>query len=320
MSALGELERFPISVFSVVMGLGGFALALRAADDHLGLPSAGMGLAVTVVTSVLFLALLGLYGLKGARYPSAVAAEWAHPAKISFFPTLSISLILLSAAWLPHAPGLARALIVAGSSLQLVLTVAVLSAWLYQTTFEVQHSNPAWFIPLVGNVLVPIAGVSQLSAETSWFFFSVGMVFWLLLFAILLNRLIFHSPLPEKLVPTFFIFIAPPAVGFIAYLGLTGGLDPFARVLYYTALFLTLLLLVQLPRFSRVVFGLSWWAYSFPLAAVTVASALMHAHTGLPLFRLVALGLLALLTVLVAVLVVRTAAATRRHGLALEQP
>jgi tellurite resistance protein len=120
--------------------------------------------------------------------------------------------------------------------------------------------------------------------------------------------------------PTFFIFIAPPSVGFIAYLGLAGGLDPFARVLYHSALFLTLLLLVQLPRFSRVVFGLSWWAYSFPLAAVTIASALMHAHTGMALFRRIALGLLALLVVLVAVLVMRTAAATRRHGLALEPP
>jgi hypothetical protein len=35
---------------------------------------------------------------------------------------------------------------------------------------------------------------------------------------------------------------------------------------------------------------------------------------------MVTLGLLALLLVLVALLVVRTAAAIRRHGLALEQP
>jgi tellurite resistance protein len=320
MANLRELERFPISAFSVVMGLGGFALALRAADDHLALPVAGFGFAVTILTSAVFLVLAALYGLKLARFRAAVAAEWAHPAKLSFFPTLSIGLILLSAAWLPYAPGLARALILAGASLQLVLTVAVLSAWLYQTTFEIQHSSPAWFIPLVGNALVPIPGATLLSAETAWFFFSVGMVFWMMMFAILLNRLIFHSPLPDKLVPTFFIFIAPPSVGFIAYLGLVGELDAFARVLYHTALFLTLLMLVQLPRFTRVVFGLSWWAYSFPLAAVTVASTLMFARTGLPLFRLVAIGLLALLAVLVAVLLVRTAAATRRHGLALEQP
>jgi tellurite resistance protein len=317
---MSELERFPVSAFSVVMGLSGLALALRAVADHLGLASAGAGLAVTVLASAVFVAMTVLYGLKLLRFRGAVAAEWSHPAKLSFFPTFSIGLILLSAAWLPHAPELARALIVGGASFQLVLTVAVLSAWLYHTTFEIQHSNPAWFIPIVGNILVPIPGAQLLSVETAWFYFSVGLVFWVLLFAILLYRVIFHSPLPEKLMPTFFIFIAPPAVGFVSYLALVGELDPFARILYHTALFLTLLLLVQIPRFSRVVFGLSWWAYSFPLAAVTVASALMFARTGAPLFRTVALGLLALLVVLVALLVVRTAAATRRHGLALEQP
>jgi tellurite resistance protein len=317
---MSELERFPVSAFSVVMGLSGLALALRAVADHLGLGTGGAALAVTVVTSVVFVAMTALYGLKLLRFRGAVAGEWTHPAKLSFFPTFSIGLILLSAAWLPHAPDLARWLILVGSSLQLVLTIAVLSAWLYHTTFEIQHSSPAWFIPIVGNIIVPIPGAQLMSVESAWFYFSVGLVFWLLLFAVLLNRLIFHSPLPEKLMPTFFIFIAPPAVGFVSYLALTGELDPFARVLYHTALFLTVLLLVQIPRFSRVVFGLSWWAYSFPLAAVTVASALMFAHTGASLFRTVTLVLLALLVVLVAVLVVRTAAATRRHGLALEQP
>lgn len=318
MASLGELEQFPVSVFSVVMGLAGLALALGAAAGDLGLGTAP-ALAVTLLASVVFLGLAVLYAIKIVRYRPAVVAEWTHPVKLAFFPTISISLTLLAAAWLPHAPGLARALVVAGAALQLVFTIAVLSAWLYHTRFEIQHSNPAWFIPVVGNILVPIPGVALLSAETAWFFFSVGLVFWLLLFAVLFYRVIFHAPLAEKLMPTFFIFIAPPAVGFVAYLALTGTLDPFARVLYHTALFLTLLLLVQLPRFSRLPFSLSWWAYSFPLAAVTVASSLMSARTGLAFFQYVATGLLALLLFLVGLLLVRTAAATRRHGLALDE-
>ena len=77
--------------------------------------------------------------------------------------------------------------------------------------------------------------------------------------------------------------------------------------------------LVQLPRFSRIPFSLSWWAYSFPLAAITIASAFMFARTGLSLFRIIADGLLAFLLLVVGVLVVRTAAATRHHGLALDE-
>ena len=68
---------------------------------------------------------------------------------------------------------------------------------------------------------------------------------WLvvILLTIIFYRVLFHHPIDERLMPTLFILIAPPAVGFIAYTRLTGGeLDTFARVLYYSGLFLTLLL------------------------------------------------------------------------------
>lgn len=39
--------------------------------------------------------------------------------------------------------------------------------------------------------------------------------------------------------------MAPPAVGFIAYVKLTAAVDGFARVLLYTALFTALLLLAR---------------------------------------------------------------------------
>ena len=135
----------------------------------------------------------------------------------------------------------------------------------------------------------------------------------------LLHRVVFLPALPEKLMPTFFIFIAPPALAFLAYVGLTGAVDPFARVTYYTALFLTLLLLLQSPRFARLPFALSWWAYSFPVAAVTVATRVMHARTGLAFFEVLAWGLLGLLLFIVGVLVTRTSAVVRRHGLALDE-
>ncbi len=75
---------------------------------------------------------------------------------------------------------------------------------------------------------------------------------------IIFNRIIFHMPLPVKLLPTLFILIAPPAVGFLSYINLTGELDAFAHVLYNFALFLTILLLSQLPRFARLPFFISW--------------------------------------------------------------
>lgn len=78
---------------------------------------------------------------------------------------------------------------------------------------------------------------------------------FVLLFWLVLLTIIFHEPLPERLTPTLFILIAPPVAGFISYEALTGQYDPFARVLYYAALFLTLLQFTQWRRFARLRFS-----------------------------------------------------------------
>ena len=118
--------------------------------------------------------------------------------------------------------------------------------------------------------------------------------------------------------PTLFIFIAPPAVGFISWFNLSGGLDAFGRVLYFVGLFFTFLLLSQFSYFARIKFFLSWWAYSFPLAAITIATLIMAKATGLALYAWLASGLLAALTLLIAILLTRTALAIARREICVE--
>jgi len=232
---------------------------------------------------------------------------------------VSISLLLLAIAFLGIAPGVSHGLWIVGAGLHLILTLSVINTWLHHEHFEVHHINPAWFIPAVGNVLVPVAGMPLGYMELSWFFFSIGMLFWIILMTLVFNRIIFHQPLPDKLMPTLFILIAPPAVGFIAYLRLTGEIDAFARVLYFSGLFLTLLLLTQAPRFARLPFFLSWWAYSFPLAAIGIASLVMYEHSEKTGYYLIGMGLLGLLTALVILLIVRTGVAIREHGICIKE-
>jgi tellurite resistance protein len=160
--------------------------------------------------------------------------------------------------------------------------------------------------------------VHHAPAEISWFFFSVGLFFWPVLTAIIFYRLIFHGSLPERLMPTLFIFIAPPAAGFISYTRLTGGIDAFAHILYGIALFFTLLLCAQIGRFLRLRFFLSWWAYSFPLAAMTIATLIMAKATGLAFYGWLGIGLLAVLTLVIAMLLARTALAVARREICID--
>jgi tellurite resistance protein len=227
-------------------------------------------------------------------------------------------LLLLSIAAMNSYPAFSQALWFVGTVGHFFFSVAIISIWIRHPSLEINHISPAWFIPVVGNILVPIAGVAYAPAEISWFFFSIGLVFWIALFTILLYRLIFHNPLPERLLPTLFILIAPPAVGFIAYVKLTGAVDSMARILYYFALFVFILMIPQLRMLSKIKYYLSWWAYTFPMAALTIATILMYHQVQLDLFKYLALGLLIVLSGIVIVLGFMTLAAIKNKMICIE--
>ncbi|MEX0385647.1 SLAC1 anion channel family protein [Spiribacter onubensis] len=311
MSDQTRLQNLPIAFFAMVMGLSGLTLVWQKAGEVLGTPVV-IGRGLVFVVSALFALLLIAYLLKAVRHPAAVRAELDHPVKLSFFPTISISLILIGTALRHLMPMLSLWLWALGTALQLVLTIFIINRWMHEGHFQVVHMNPAWFIPAVGNILVPIAGVAHGYPSISWFFFSIGVVFWVILLTIVFYRVIFHDPLPGRLLPTLFILIAPPAAGFIAYMALVGELDTFGRIMVNIALFLTILLVTQARRFAALDFALSFWAYSFPLAAMTVALMIYHELTGTPWTLWLGGFMAAATTALIGWLVVLTGRAASR--------
>jgi tellurite resistance protein len=316
-SESARLKNFPIAWFALIMGLSGLTIAWSRAEHVFALEFA-VSPVLLGLTAALFALLTALYATKFIKYPQEVLAEFKHPVKLAFVPSFSISLLLLSIACLHAAPSVSFWLWAAGSLLHLGITLYVLSSWIHHTKYEIAHLNPAWFIPVVGNILIPVVGVHHAPADLSWFFFSLGLFFWPVLTAIIFYRLIFHASLPERFMPTLFIFIAPPAVGFISWYNLVGGLDAFGRVLYFVGLFFTLLVLSQTSYFARLKFFLSWWAYSFPLAAITIASLIMLKETGAGLYAWIAGVLLAVLTLVIAVLLARTIKAVIRREICVE--
>jgi len=312
MQTSNRLKNMPISFFGMVMGMVGLTIAWEKASEIYQF-SVAIPHTLLIQSILVFIILSGLYLYKGLKFRQALLQEWANPVKMNFIPAISISLLLFSVAFMSISMEVSRVLWASGTILHMVISLVIMNSWLHHEKYEIHHINPAWFIPAVGNAIVPLAGVPLGYAELSWFFFSIGMVFWLILMVIVFNRIIFHMPLPEKLMPTLFILIAPPAVGFLSYIKLTGELDAFAQVLYNFALFLTILLLSQLPRFARLPFFLSWWAYSFPLAAMSIASMVMAQISGQAFYGYIGLGLLFTLSALVLLLFIKTLYAAQ-HG------
>lgn len=292
------------------MGLAGLGHAWTVATPILAIPDA-VGQILLALSAMVFVILLAVYAAKLVRYPRAVAAEFGDPVQISFFPTFSISLLLLAVAALPYSRGLAMGLWAVGAALQLVLALSIINLWITRNV-DIRHTGPAWFIPVVGNIVVPQAGVPLGFIELSWFFFAVGIVFWIILFTIVLYRIIFHDQMPARFLPTLFILLAPPALGFIAYRQLTSGdeetaaLDGTARVLIGMAFFVTMLLVSMAGSFRRVPFAISWWAYTFPSAAMAVAALEYHLAVGSDWTAAIAAVLLAAATLVILAVAWRT--------------
>ena len=240
-----RLAHMPISLFGMVMGIAGFTIAMHKGESLLAWSHLASEV-FTAITFALFGVLMLAYLAKWLKHPEEVRAEFNHVMRLSFFPAISISLILLSILALESNHTLALWLWGLGTPLQLLFTLVIISNWMHHEKFQIHHSNPAWFIPIVGNILVPITGAALGFTQLSWFFFSIGLIFWIVLLTILMNRYFFHAPTPGKLMPTLFILIAPPAVGFISWHALhPSGLDDMGHILYDFALFITLMLFFQ---------------------------------------------------------------------------
>ncbi len=198
------------------------------------------------------------------------------------------------------------------------MTLYTITFWINHNQ-EVAHSNPAWFIPIVGNILVPVAGVGFVNEHILMYFFSVGLFFWVILFAVVLNRIIFHKQLAQKFMPTLFIFLAPPAVGFIAYYKMVGELDTFAMFLFNIAIFFTLLLAFMYKNFMKLKFFISWWAFVFPVAAMAIASMLMYHLTKDGTLYVLSLIMIAVTTAMTGIVLMKTLQHMKKHEICIQE-
>ena len=302
---LNRLKFFPIMMFAIIMGLSGLTIAYEKAHELFHIPSI-IGKGLLALDAISFAVILVFYVYKLLKYSGEVKKEFNHPIRINFFATVSISFLLISISFHPVSKDAAYYCFVIGTILQTYFTLRTISFWINQN-LKLDHSNPAWFIPIVGNVLVPVAGSSFVDINLLMYYFSIGMFFWIILTAILINRIIFHHQLAGKFIPTLFIFIAPPAVAFIAYVKMNGmQFDMFASFLYNLAIFFTFLLLFMYKNFLNLKFFISWWAFTFPLTAVTIASMLAFKLTHVIIYKYLALLFLIMATVVIAIVAFRT--------------
>ncbi|MGE4383107.1 MAG: SLAC1 anion channel family protein [Arcobacter sp.] len=299
-----RLQFFPIMMFATIMGLGGLTLVYERLNTIFSFPNY-LALFMLGISTFLFFLVLIFYILKLIKYKDEVKKEFSHPIRVNFFAAFSISMLILSIDYRHYYTNVSELFFIFGAIFHIFFTYYTIRFWI-NNNLEMQHSNPAWFIPIVGNLIVPIAGKGFVDDSILYFYFSIGIFFWIILFSIILNRIIFHNQFAPKFMPTLFILIAPPSIGFISYIKLTGSLDFFAQILFNLGLFFTILVFVMYKNFVKIKFFISWWAFTFPMTAVTLSTILMYELTQKGIYSIFSYVLTFITTIIVLLVAIQT--------------
>lgn len=259
----------PTSYFSMVIGTAALAISWR--NGHVsGLLPAWPGMAMGWLAGVVWVLLMGAFGVKLARYYSQFRAEVEHPILCCFISTVPMTTMLIGMVLLPELRPVGAALIVIGTVGQLLFAMWR-SAGLWRGLHVFQATTPVLMLPTLGTNFVSATAIASMGMpELATLFLGAGVMSWVVLEPPILSRLRTEPALDPKLRGVIGILLAPAFVCCNAYLQINGGhIDMIVLLLVGYGLLQLLFLLRLLPWVLEAGFTMSVWGFSFGLAAMT---------------------------------------------------
>ncbi|WP_182898301.1 C4-dicarboxylate transporter [Microbispora sp. H10830] len=258
--------RLPLNTLGIGFGLSGLAGTWTAAGPALGAPPA-VGEALWVAAAALWAGTLARYGARVTRLGD-IAEDLRHPVLGPFAALAPTTGSLLAAHLTTYLPGVGAALV-----WTMLAIAAAFGAWFVASML----TTPRQSATLHGGYLLPTVAASLIGAQSlatighrgaATALFSAGILFWLLIGAVLLVRFATGPELPGPLMPTLAIFSAPPAVAGNAWWAIAGPqLNTVHEVLLGTLAALLLPHLFLLRRYAHIPFVIGFWAFTFTTAA-----------------------------------------------------
>ncbi|THG02368.1 hypothetical protein TEA_010934 [Camellia sinensis var. sinensis] len=129
-------------------------------------------------------------------------------------------------------------------------------------------------LSVIGNLVGALVAAKMGWKESAVCMFSLGMTHYLVLFVTLYQSLTGNNCLPAILRPVFCLFFAAPSMACLAWDSISGSFDYSAKMLFFLSLFLFMCLVSRPTLFKKSMkkFNVAWWAYSFPLTVMALAS------------------------------------------------
>jgi tellurite resistance protein len=303
--------RITPNLFGIAFGLAGLAECWDVAATTGGVP-VWVG-DISWSAAALVWAVLVVVYLRDARAHGSLGSELRDPVFAPFVVLVTIVPMLLGTTVAEHA----RITGVTVFAVAFFATVG-LGGWLsgqwILSDIPLARWHPGYFLPTVAGGYLAATCCAQLGYDDlARVMFGYGTVCWLVLGSILLLRLFTQPLLPVSLLPTMAIEVAPPVVAGTSWFMINGGqVDGLALGLagYSTLMVLVQLRLVEVYR--TVPFGPGWWSFSFSYAAVFVNAIFWLSAENVPHRTAWTDVLLAVVTMAIAALAVRTGVALAR--------
>ncbi|KJS17245.1 MAG: C4-dicarboxylate ABC transporter [Peptococcaceae bacterium BRH_c4b] len=309
------IEKLAPSWFACVMGTGIVAItSFYYSQNFLWLRN--LSTLLWILNVLLFALLIIPWTLRLFIYREKALSDLREPTTGQFYATMPISCLVLAADFLiigTHsmdinlAIGLAKGLWILGTLIAVLFAVIIPMQNILNPDVRVENISPAWFMPPVGLIVIPISGAKlipywpdswqQIMLILNYVFWGSGFFLFLFIEAICIYRFICRPPLPGHLAPTIWINIGPIGAGTIALINLSYASTPFlgesvVPVLNLFAIFFwgfgfwwiinAVLLTIFYFKQNNLPFSLSWWAFTFPLGAYTGATYLIASFVKSP--------------------------------------
>ena len=326
------VKNFAPSWFAAVMGTGILALTSLSYSQYVPFLKSAATL-LFYFNVILFFVLLIPWTLRWVLYTKEALADLEHPILSNFYATIAIAMLVLSANFTIIEENIFIGEIFWFVGTGLTIFFGILSPFIMfkgeQVTMD--HINPAWFIPPVGLIVIPIPGsfiidqysgfIREIVIFLNYFGWGAGFFLYMALCAICTHRFILHRPLPNVLAPTIWINLGPIGAGTVALINLVNhsafitvrepffvfGLIFWGFGIWWTVMAIAMTLYYM--RKMKLPYALSWWAFTFPLGAYVAGSHSVATLFHLAIIDFIGFGLYLLLVFLWSLTLIKTSMA-----------
>ena len=324
------IKNFTPSWFASVMGTGILAITTLFYSKYLDW--------LKPIATALFYFNVGLFSflcipwlLRWLLFPKSAFADFKHPVVSNFYPTIAIGMLVLASNFLVIGKNLLVGEIFwfIATGFTLIFSISIPGVMFMSKHVKLEHINPAWFIPPVGLIVIPISGSiliqhftgfwQELVLFLNYVGWGAGFFIYIALLAVCLYRFILYRPLPNVLAPTIWINLGPIGAGTVALYNLiTNSYFISAKEPFYVFglifwgfgiwwVIMAVVITIYYVHKITLPYAMSWWAFTFPLGAYVASSHLVATQFNITLIDYIGFALYWLLVGLWSLTLIRTA-------------